>query len=53
MYNYSNSMKGKMTIFNLVVKADIWWKDLKRSKEINYRKVSSNLFKKELKKDYL
>ena len=46
-------MKGKMAIFNLVGKANIWWQDLKREKQINDRKVSWNWFKKEFKKEYL
>ena len=42
MYNYSNSMKDKMAIFNPVGKAEIWWQDLKRAKRINDRKLSWN-----------
>ena len=32
MYNYSNSMKEKMAIFNLVGKDEIWWQDLEIEK---------------------
>ena len=46
-------MKGKLAIFNLVQKADIWWQDLKRAKSINDKKVSWNWFKKEFKMEYL
>ena len=46
-------MKGKMAIFNLVKKNEIWWQDLKRVKRINDKKVSWNWFKNEFKKEYL
>ena len=42
-----------MVILNLVRKDEIWWKDLKRAKKINNRKVSWNWFKKEFKRGYL
>ena len=32
IYNYSNQLKAMMAIYNLMGKADIWWRDLKKSK---------------------
>ena len=29
IYNYSNQLKARMTIYNLTKKVDIWWHDLK------------------------
>ena len=34
IYNYSNQLKARMAIYNLLGKADIWWQDLKRVKGI-------------------
>ena len=34
IYNYSNQLKARMDIYNLLGKADIWWQDLKRVKGI-------------------
>ena len=30
IYNYSNQLKVRMSIYNLTGKDDIWWEDLKR-----------------------
>jgi len=32
--NYSNQLKARMAIYNLVEKANIWWKDIKPVKGI-------------------
>ena len=45
IYNYSDELKAKMTIYNLTKKADIWWKDINKVKRIKIR----NLIKKSLK----
>ena len=29
IYNYSNRVKGRMVVYNLTGKEDIWWQDLK------------------------
>ena len=34
IYNYSDRLKVRMVIYNLTGKADIWWKDIKRVKNI-------------------
>ena len=34
IYNYSYELKEKMTIYNLTGKVDIWWKDIKKVKNI-------------------
>ena len=33
IYNYSNRLKARMTIYRLIGKSDIWWKDIKRVKK--------------------
>ena len=40
IYNYSNQLKVRMTIYNLIVKADIWWQDLKRVKGIREKNIN-------------
>ena len=34
IYNYSNQLKARMAIYNLIGKAYIWWQDLKWVKDI-------------------
>ena len=34
IYNYSDELKDKMTIYNLMGKVDIWWQDIKKVKGI-------------------
>ena len=34
IYNYSDRLKVRMTIYNLTRKDDIWWQDIKRVKNI-------------------
>ena len=34
IYNYSDRLKEQMAIYNLTEKADIWWQDIKRVKNI-------------------
>ena len=40
IYNYSNQLKARMAIYNLLGKADIWWQDLKRVNEIKEKYVN-------------
>ena len=42
-----------MTIYNLIGKADIWWKDLKRVKGIREKNTNWSTFKKYFKKKFL
>ena len=49
IYNYSDELKEKMTIYNLIGKADIWWKYLKKVKGIKERYVTWRTFKKHFK----
>ena len=34
IYNYLDSLKSRIAIYNLTGKADIWWQDIKRVKNI-------------------
>ena len=34
IYNYSDRLKSWMTIYNLMRKADMWWQDIKRVKNL-------------------
>ena len=51
IYNYSNQLKGRMVIYNLSGKADIWWQDLKRVKGIREKNINWSTFKKYFKKN--
>jgi len=53
IYNYSSELKAKMAIYNLTGKADIWWQDIKRVKNIKECYVTWNIFKKYFKIKYL
>ena len=46
IYNYSDELKAKMTIYNLIGKEDIWWQDLKKVKGIKKNFVTWKNFKK-------
>jgi len=46
IYNYSNRLKARMEIYNLTGKADIWWQDIKKVKNIKEKYVTWKLFKK-------
>ena len=53
IYNYSNQLKARMAIYNLLGKDDIWWKDLKRVKGIKEKNINWSSFKKYFKKKFL
>ena len=42
-----------MAIDNLTGKADIWWQDLKRVKDIKEKNINQSTFKKYFKKNFL
>ena len=46
IYNYSDRLKSRMTIYNLTIKADIWWQDIKRVKNIRETYITWRTFKK-------
>ena len=46
IYNYSDRLKDRMTIYNLTGKSDIWWQDIKRVKNIREKYVTWRTFKK-------
>jgi hypothetical protein len=53
IYNYSNNMKVKIAIYNLKVKANIWWQDLKLAKSLKEKHMEWLEFKKQyLSKSY-
>jgi hypothetical protein len=53
IYNYSNNMKVRMSIYNLKGKAIIWWQDLKLAKGLKEKQMEWYDFKKYFKKQYL
>ena len=53
IYNYSDELKAKMTIYNMTGKIDIWWQDIKKVKGIKERYVTWKTFKKLFKIKYL
>ena len=53
IYNYSNQLKGRIAIYNISGKDDIWWQDLKRVKGIKEKNVIWSTFKKYFKKKFL
>ena len=40
IYNYSNWLKARMTIYNLTGKDDIWWQDIKQIKGIKEKNIN-------------
>ena len=34
IYNYFDRLKARMVLYNLIEKADIWWQDIKRVKNM-------------------
>lgn len=53
IYNYFGRLKARMAIYNLTGKADIWWQDIKKVKNINKRYATWKLFKKYFKRKYI
>ena len=53
IHNYSNNMKSRMAIYNLNGKDDIWWKNIKRVKNIREKYVTWRTFKKYFKRIFL
>ena len=53
IYNYSNKLKARMAIYNLIRKANILWRDLKWVKGIKEKKINWSTFKKYFKKKFL
>ena len=53
IYNYSNELKERMTIYNLTRKVDIWWQDIKRVKCIKEKNINWSTFKKYFHKKFL
>ena len=53
IYNYSDRLKARMAIYNLTGKADIWWEDLKRVKNISEKYITWRTFKKYFIRKYL
>ena len=53
IYNYSDALKEKISIYNITIKVDIWWQDIKKVKGIKERYVTWKKFKKLFKRKYL
>ena len=53
IYNYSDELKTKMTIYNLTRKSYIWWQGSKKMKNIKECYVTWKNFKKYFKRKYL
>ena len=53
IYNYSDEIKTKMDIYNLIGKAYIWWQDIKKLKGKKERYVTWKTFKKHFKRKHL
>ena len=53
IYNYSNQLKVRLSIYNLTGKANIQWQDIKRVKGIKENNINHNTFKKYFKKKFL
>ena len=53
IYKYSNKLKARMAIYNLLGKADIWWQDLKRVKGIKEKDLNWSTVKRYFKKKFL
>ena len=52
-YNYSDRLKAQMAIYNLTKKADIWWQDIKRVKNLKEKYLTQRVFKKYFKSKFL
>ena len=53
IYNYFDILKARMAIYNLTRKADIWWKDIKRVKNMKEKYLTWRVFKKYFKRRFL
>ena len=53
IYNYSNQLKARMTIYNLTGKVGIWWQDIKRVKGIKEKNINYSTFKKYFKNKFM
>ena len=53
IYNYSNQLKARMTIYNLIGKVDIQWQDIKGVKGIKENNINWSTFKNYFKKDFM
>ena len=52
-YNYSNQLKDRMAIYNIIGKVDIWWKDLKWVKDIKENNINWSTFKRYFKNKFM
>ena len=51
--NYSEELKAKMAIYNLIGKAYIWWQDINKVKGRKEIYVTSKTFKNNFKRKYM
>jgi len=48
IYNYPDRLKARMAIYNLTSKANIWWQDIKKVKNIKEKYLTWKLFKRNI-----
>ena len=51
--DYFGNMKARVSIFNLIGRASIWWEHFRQVKKINERKIVWKQFQKYFDKKYL
>ena len=53
IYNYSDRLKAEMAIYNLIGKANIWWQDIKRVKNLKEKYLTWTVFKNYFKRNFM
>ena len=53
IYNYYDRLKAQMAIYKITGKADIWWQDIKRVKNLKEKYLTWRFFKKYFKMTFL
>ena len=53
IYNYSDRLKARMAIYNLTETTDMWWKYIKRVKNMKEKYLTWRVFKKYFKRNFL
>ena len=53
LYEYTDTMKAIIVVFNLKCKANIWWEDVKQVRDIGIDNLSWQEFKRIFRKKYL
>lgn len=53
LYEYTDTKRARIAIFNLKCKEDIWWEDIKQVRDITKDDLSWREFKRLFRKKYL